>query len=83
MEKFRGFNVSNVRGDGVVVEVYEADLDAGAGSKKPVAERVALTWADLAALGAEYDVPVEYWAIADDAMELLGPEPEQAPGDSA
>ena len=74
-ETVRTITASKAQGMGVLVP--------GIGTRQEVAKRAAETWADLAALGAEYGVPEGHWQVDDDAMELLGPEPEQAPGGSA
>ncbi|MEY9849717.1 hypothetical protein [Streptacidiphilus sp. MAP5-3] len=76
-ETIRRFNVSKPRGEGVLVLVWESD-DRGIGGRRDVDERIAGTWADLAALGAEYEVPRGHWTIDDDAQEALRREPGTA-----
>ena len=82
-ETVRTFTVSRAQGTGVVVTVCEAELDDGdyvrVGTRVEVAKRAARSWDELAALGAEYGVPEAFWDVDEEAEELLGPEPEQAP----
>ncbi|WP_037600744.1 hypothetical protein [Streptacidiphilus rugosus] len=64
-EEILGFLIEDVRGDGVVVKVCRRE------SEPPVVERAAGSWADLAALGAEYSVSEERWSITDEARAVL------------
>jgi hypothetical protein len=72
--EFLGFLVERAPGDRVVVKVFSRD------GHLPMIVRVASTWADLVALGTEYDVPQERWSVDEDAQAVLdatnAPRPE-------
>lgn len=74
-EEVGGFEVSKARGDGVTVQVYEAELEQSVGQRQEVVTRAAGTWADLDALAAEFNIPREHWSIDTKALETLGPDP--------